>query len=79
MPGVWRTSYFGVLRPSSTGADNVGGRRVAGLFEGRPDPGWYVVDWSGLDDGGSRVAAGVYFLRFDAGSVRETRKIVQLR
>jgi hypothetical protein len=58
---------------------DVTGRRVVSLLEGRPEAGWHEVSWSGRDSGGRRVAAGVYFLRFEAGSVLATRKIVHLR
>lgn len=58
---------------------DVRGRRVVRLVDSALDPGWREVQWDGRDSDGSRVAAGVYFLRFEAGGVRETRKIVRLR
>jgi hypothetical protein len=58
---------------------DVGGRRVVELVNAPLEPGWHEVSWMGHDSAGHRVAAGVYFVRFEAGSVRETRKIVHLR
>jgi hypothetical protein len=58
---------------------DVGGRRVVDLAKGHLEPGWRDVSWTGRDSQGLSVAAGVYFLRFEAGSVRTTRKIVHLR
>ena len=36
------------------------------------------ISWDGMDNGGRRVAAGVYFLRLTAGSEILVRKIVRL-
>ena len=46
--------------------DNLG----AGRFEQR---------WSGLDQSGRHVAAGVYFYRLNVGSWSQTKRIVKLR
>jgi len=83
-PGRGRTVIrFAVARdekgPVHLAIFDVRGRRVAALVEGPVEPGWHEVSWSGRDVAGKRVAAGVYFLRFQAGEVRETRKIVHLR
>jgi hypothetical protein len=61
------------------GIYDVAGRRVTELIRGMSAPGWRDVVWSGLDSDGQRVGAGVYFVRFEAGTVRETRKVVHLR
>ena len=58
---------------------DVQGRRVTVLLEGEVSPGWGEVSWNGLDSEGKRVGAGVYFVRFEAGQVQQTRKLVQLR
>jgi hypothetical protein len=58
---------------------DVAGRRVARLVEENLEPGWREVSWNGLDSEGGQVAAGVYFVRFEAGELRETRKVVHLR
>lgn len=58
---------------------DVAGRRVTQLLRQRLDPGWHSVSWTGRDEHGERVGTGVFFVRFEAGEVRETRKIVQMR
>lgn len=58
---------------------DVTGRLVAQLVREMLEPGWREISWSGLDAQGKRVGAGVYFVRFEAGEVGETRKIVHLR
>ncbi len=49
------------------------------LNRGSLPPRRYAVDWDGKDEFGSRVGAGVYFLRLDAKEYQETRKLVVLR
>jgi hypothetical protein len=64
--------------PVSLSVYDVTGRLVDRLVEGAQPSGWHDVAWNGRDRAGGRVGAGVYFLRFEAGGVRETRKIVYL-
>lgn len=51
---------------------DVRGRRVRLLWDGELAAGERGVHWDGADDGGRRVAAGVYFARLDTrrGSAR---------
>jgi len=51
------------------------GREVAVLASGSYDPGRYTVSWNGQGEGG-RLASGVYFLRFQAPGVTQTRRLV---
>jgi flagellar hook assembly protein FlgD len=37
------------------------------------------VTWDGTNRYGDRVGSGVYFVRMEAGSTRETRKVVLVR
>lgn len=67
------------IHPIRLAVFDVRGRRVATLLDGVTVPGVHEVSWNGVDEAGQRVAAGVYFLRFEAGAVSETRKIVHLR
>ncbi|MCY3773491.1 MAG: T9SS type A sorting domain-containing protein [Gemmatimonadetes bacterium] len=62
---------------------NVLGRKVRALVDGPHSPGTFTTTWDGRDDGGSRVASGVYFCRMttggSAGGSEVTRKLLLLR
>ncbi|MEZ5065878.1 MAG: Ig-like domain-containing protein [bacterium] len=58
---------------------DVRGRRVASLARGRFPAGTHAVDWDGSASSGGRVAAGIYFVRFESEGQVETRKVVVLR
>jgi hypothetical protein len=42
-------------------------------------PGAHETTWNGRSDRGGRMPAGVYFVRLEAGSLREARKLVLVR
>lgn len=52
------------------------GRRVRTLVSGPTEAGVHSVRWDGRDAGGSRSAAGVYFVRFEASGLAQTQKLV---
>ncbi len=52
------------------------GRKVRSLVEGTLGSGEQSVEWNGNDDLGSRVAAGVYFLRLQTDSARSVQRAV---
>jgi hypothetical protein len=54
------------------------GRRVRQLVNGMVS-GTGTVRWDGTTSVGVRAPAGIYFLRAEAGSIRENRKVVLLR
>jgi len=54
-------------------------REVRTLVSGVRGAGDHVVFWSGFDDHGSPVPAGVYFLRFSNGSEVRTQKLSWVR
>ena len=55
-------------------------RRVRTLIDGAVlAAGQHALPWDGHDDDGRPVSAGVYFMRLDAGPVRETRRLVVAR
>jgi hypothetical protein len=58
---------------------DVQGRRVASLMDGLDDAGVHPVTWDSRDDAGRRVAAGVYWARFEALGEVWTRAIVIAR
>ncbi len=55
------------------------GRMVSTLAEGSRDPGYYTVQWHGLDDQGRKVPAGVYFIKFSADNYQNVQKTVLLK
>ncbi|NMC44454.1 MAG: T9SS type A sorting domain-containing protein, partial [candidate division Zixibacteria bacterium] len=58
---------------------NLLGQRVRLLVDQYYPAGSYVTSWNGTDDAGSMAATGVYFYRFTAGDVTETKKMVLLK
>ena len=72
---------LGVARPSRVELRlfDLQGRAVATLHDGNLGAGVHRVTWDGRSRTGSRVAAGVYFLRMDADGQGWTRKILRLR
>jgi hypothetical protein len=55
------------------------GREVSGLVDGVVEPGYYTVNWQGLDDQGRKVPAGVYFVRLDTDDYQHVQKTVLLK
>jgi len=59
---------------------DVSGRLVRTLVNGTlHSPGYYHELWNGCDDAGRRVAAGIYFVEFDAGNYEKVEKIILLQ
>jgi hypothetical protein len=58
---------------------DVAGRLVRTLLADVRTPGEHAVRWTGADDRGHGVAAGIYFIRLEAGRNNAVRKIVILR
>lgn len=58
---------------------DVSGRLVKTLVDGSMPAGNYEEIWNGTDNGGGRVASGVYFYRLSAPGFVSTRKMVLLR
>ena len=58
---------------------SVDGRRVKSLVNRIQDAGSYQLNWDGVDEGGSIAKSGVYFVRFAAPGVRQTRMITMLK
>ena len=57
---------------------DLNGRRVATLHHGALKAGVSEFSWSGRDDGGSRLGAGVYFYRAIVGGNAISRRMVYL-
>jgi predicted phosphodiesterase len=58
---------------------SAGGRLVATLADGARGPGRHAVEWRGVDDDGTTVAEGVYFLRLAAGGREARERLVLVR
>jgi hypothetical protein len=61
------------------GVYDVHGRLVRTLLRGPVAAGWQRATWDGRNDGGTPVAAGVYYCRLRAGSATDSRRVVLLR
>jgi flagellar hook assembly protein FlgD len=57
---------------------DVRGRLVRTLHDGPAAAGEHVYTWDGADEGGLRLAPGVYFTRLGTGSEAFSRKVVLL-
>ena len=55
---------------------DVAGRKVRSLTRGSRAQGPHAVDWDGTDDRGARLAAGIYFVRLESGSLSRKAKVV---
>ncbi len=58
---------------------NLLGQRVLTLVDGRQQAGFKSVIWDGKDGAGNAVASGVYFYKIDAGSFKDSRKMIMLK
>jgi hypothetical protein len=58
---------------------DIGGRLIKALVDGEASRNSCDVVWDGRADGGHRVGAGVYFVRFEAGGEVMTQKIAVMR
>lgn len=60
------------------GVFDVAGRRIRSLVRGSQTAGQYEVVWNGLGDDGTRIKAGIYFLRASVGSQNRVARVVYL-
>ncbi|MGD9548643.1 MAG: FlgD immunoglobulin-like domain containing protein [Candidatus Krumholzibacteriia bacterium] len=68
------------IRQASLKVYDVSGRLVATLVDGATLPaGTHQVVWTGTDDSGRAVAAGVYFYRLQAGDFQRTRTMTMVK
>ena len=58
---------------------DVTGRLVKTLVKGNQKAGYYKIGWEGKDNGGRRVASGVYFYSLTVGEKRAVQKLVLMR
>ncbi|MCA9750767.1 MAG: T9SS type A sorting domain-containing protein [Gemmatimonadetes bacterium] len=55
------------------------GRRVMTLLDGPVARGERMIRWSGRNDRGQRVAAGVYFVRLNAPGITRSERVIRVR
>lgn len=58
---------------------DVRGRKVKALANGHLPAGRHSLIWKGTDDTGRRVSAGVYYVRLETASIRETYRVTVLK
>ena len=55
------------------------GRQVRSLMDKQAEPGYYSIQWDGLDDEGKIASSGVYLYRLKAGEFTATKKMIKLQ
>lgn len=58
---------------------NVAGRLVSILVDTIVSPGQYNTSWNAVDDKGSGVASGVYYIKLQIGKKHVTKRLIQLK
>ncbi len=56
--------------------NNLLGQSIRTLINDHRSPGYYQVQWDGLDDTGNQVSAGIYLLHMKAGDFIQTKKLI---
>lgn len=78
-----RSVRFGVSlgRTSDVTIDvfNVLGQHVARLAHGTLPAAEHEISWDGRDAAGQPVTSGTYYVRIDAGGIRESRKLIKIQ
>lgn len=57
---------------------SLAGRRIRSVVSGLLPRGFHRATWSGSDERGTEVAAGVYFLRLRVGNEERTHRVVRV-
>lgn len=57
---------------------DIAGRLVRTLVNENQKLGYYIVNWNGIDNVGTQLPSGIYFLRLETSNKSVTRKIVKL-
>jgi hypothetical protein len=76
------TIRFGLKEPAAVhmGVYEVNGRLVRSFHNGDQLPaGRHEFTWDGRNDQGVQISSGIYFLKFRAGDVSETKKLILMR
>jgi len=75
------TWFYQVSEPSHVSITvlDVLGRKIRHLISEKQDSGYYRVHWQGDADDGREAGSGIYMIKMEAGSFRQTRKILLIR
>jgi hypothetical protein len=75
------TIRFGLPKESQVRLEvyNIAGQRVKTLTQGKLGAGYHQVSWTGKNESGQKVAAGVYLVRMATPEFNATRKMTVLR
>ncbi|MFB0509677.1 MAG: T9SS type A sorting domain-containing protein [bacterium] len=57
---------------------NLLGKKIKILLAEKQDAGRHSVIWNGIDDLGKSVSSGIYFLRFEAGELSTTKRLIKI-
>ena len=68
-----------ITGPVSLRIYDASGRLVKTLANGIFTTGLHEMVWNGTGDYGQRISSGVYFCRFESGTLRQTQKLILLR
>jgi hypothetical protein len=58
---------------------NAAGQRISTLVDGVKSPGYYKVNWQGMDDLGRKLAEGIYFIRMTTDELTDTKKVIFIK
>lgn len=58
---------------------DVSGKLINVLVNSKKDPGYYTVEWRGIDDKGRKVKSGIYFCFLKAGDFTSFKKMILIR
>ena len=82
-PMVSRVTASFTLSHAADRADlavyDAAGRRVTTLLNGPLTAGHHSIDWTGQDDYGRNMSAGIYFLKLNAGQRQAVQKVLLLK
>ncbi len=73
--------FLSLANPVSTSVKiyNVAGRLVSIIVDTILPPGQYNTSWNAVDDKGSGVASGVYYIKLQIGRKHVTKRLIQLK
>ncbi|MFA5033308.1 MAG: T9SS type A sorting domain-containing protein [bacterium] len=58
---------------------DITGRTVCTLLNEQIKPGYYTINWNGMDNTHKKIANGIYFYKFETDNFKSTKKITLLK